>query len=289
MLGEDLLTALGASPIVLGVLLLFWTGDAHVSEDAKKALADWLKRDPRPPKTRAVRLLVEGQYERVFGGSTLSLRFIIGSIGFSLATLSSFVLIFDTFNYLRGADTIIQHAFRREGYITLMFAISVNLLADLASNIQTRIFLNALFSQKLKTITLIVLDFMLTTLILVVIAEISYYTTKLILDYDNLSTFTAAFFQFVVFESGSYSVFGIFASEDSAILYMMVATTYLTSVWIWAAAIGMTAIRLASRLLGVKRLITFVFPVDDKPIRSIGIVFAGVYLVVASIAALLPL
>ena len=59
---------------------------------------------------------------------------------------------------------------------------------------------------------------------------------------------------------------------DEYLLFAVVFTAFVTSFWLWAAAFGTLTIRLLARSGPILAALQYALPIEEKPIRSMGIV-----------------
>lgn len=64
----------------------------------------------------------------------------------------------------------------------------------------------------------------------------------------------------------------LFENLIGILLVIVIISSYVSSVWLWAAALATLVIRLLSRSARVISTLQYVLPIKEKPVRSMGIV-----------------
>lgn len=163
--------------------------------------------------------------------------------------------------------------------VQVILFITINIIPDYFSLLETRTILRWMPDNQLSVITLLLIDLLFTTLI-------------------ALLSLVATYSAYIIYVGGEIKIIDIVYIKDSAIQFkpfitsgytpgVFFYTTFLTSIWIWLYIISGIIIK-GSVALG-SGWFTFVrvFDISDKPIRSLGFVSSFIAFLILSIHPLL--
>lgn len=303
---SDLADLMGASALVMAILLVFWKGDDCISKEFRDDIAAWLILLKPPSAQSPVAKSVLAIFENTFGRSHLSLRCIATSVAFSSVFLFAFLYFFtagysstnpmgDAVNpepepSLSRVEILRSYFWAPVWYLLLLSAI-INFLVDFFSLMITRMMLHRASLGDMKLSVCIFLD---ATLSAALFALVFYVTSAYSSSLVYLSS--GAFEQVLVWATVMWvnvQQFGFFwflvnnNDVTGIILRATVLTTFITSIWIWAAALGSLVLRLLARSGPLLRALQYGLPIEERPVRSIGIVsflFVFVFLLISTLA-----
>lgn len=283
MLFEEVLEALGALPIALAVLAPFWIGDDALSPAFRDDVARWLRGvavvgGPGDAHSTVARVVLS-LFERVFGGRAASRRFIGRSAAMSLALTTTAIVAVEAVNHAEREPVWVisdpGRTMRLFAWLTL-----TNVVADYASLVETRFVLSRMGSSVSRDLALVTLDALLTLAVFLA-AYLGVFVVLISLlptfssgapDVEGAFTLLLAYVDRLRVGGDAYWVWGLRLTEDQALLAIPLVTTFVTSAWIWAAALGGLGIRLLSASGPIMRGLIYALPVDERPVRSIGVV-----------------
>ena len=302
MLFEDLLEYLGALPLLLAILPAFWVGDEALSPAFRADVSRWLRglgprRDVSIGADNPVPMVVLGLFQRVFGHHAASPRFLLRSAAVSAVATLGLIFGLDAINAALGRPAL-RIADNADFTTALTILVATNIVADYVSLRQSRYVLAKMGVGATHDVLLVLLDLVLTSAVFVVtlfgVASIAATMTD-----DWVPTSFVRFgtgLMEILLEAfdgrGEYWFLGLHVTQTSTVILIPLITTFLTSAWIWAAALGAAGIRLLSAGGPVLRALLYALPVDDKPVRSIGVaatlVVLAAMLLGETAAALVP-
>jgi len=261
MPGAEILELIGITPILLAALVGFWKADDAISTEFRSDISEYLKErvfKKGPPIEPGIVLSI---FHRYFGSNALSASFIYRSSTTSILLLLSISAVFAFF---LDVDFI--------GFIILSFLVGVvpNLLADYLSLVETKFILKKLANRKISKIKAVLCDIALTLSIFTLVA-LGWLPIS-----DNIhGTLNLPVIDDVVpnnsrllpsLDLGPYLNNSLLFS----ILYIFapsLITTFFTSIWLWIAIFG-------SKLIQALPFLGYALPIDERPIRSIGVSFS---------------
>lgn len=148
-----------------------------------------------------------------------------------------------------------------------------NIIADYISLVETNLLMNKLSNNIFTNIIVVLVDALLTFIIFLLILLITFLIISLSVGRNDTALLDFLYFIsdiFGVLET-NYLFFGINIYSDGIFLFSPLITTFITSFWIWAAVLGSALIRLMSLSRPLMRFMPYALPVDEKPIRSVGV------------------
>ncbi len=258
MPGKELFEIVGISPLLLAILLAFWKGDDAISEELRSDISDAINETAKKTDRRVFLAALEAQFKRVFSDSHLSWSCL------SRSTLASFFFL-----AVIGLALGILYGASVPFYIAVFIVAAIpNSIGDYISLGETRYVLRLVRQKKISPLGGVLVDSILTMII--------FYITLIALSSNEtiflwLNDITPSTTEFGIAKDAL--LLGREVHLAGLVLLAPLLTTYLTSVWVWSAAIGVL-------LLRVIPVLSYSLPVDSKPIRSIGI---------AAIIAVIPL
>lgn len=270
---SDLAELFGASATVMAVLVVFWKGDDCLSKASRSDLAAWLVQLRPPTQTNPMAQSMLALFESVFEKSHFTWFCFVISFVFSIVfAILFYVLQFGIFPEVRQSHFADQDATGYSALTTVLFlGIILNGLGDFPSLYVTRKVLEWTAGAKIQFWFAIFVDLVLTTLVffgVLFVADwlFSGLEARAINDYPH-------FMRRVLLV-----VLGLEEPSDEdesasgvAVMRSFAFTAYITSIWLWAAALGSLALRLAARSGPALRAFQYVLPIDEKPVRSLGI------------------
>jgi len=286
MLGEYLLKLLGVSPIVLGILAMFWKGDEAISDEFREAISKWLKKTITIRTRELWPSIVHAQFERIYGKKHFTFQCFIGSVKISLIAFAVISLsVYITYSYI----TI--------NYLLASFVLSIyyNIFIDYFSLIKTRYLLNFIIHSKksmYKIVTLI-FDVIFTVVIFNVGSFIVVYVLFIIdpnflahryvfdglnVDYKAMSNW---FYLLTDDQEFINSDYGAAATNMMLINIIPFFTTFVNSIWIALSILGSALLRLAPGVF-------YILKIDTNPVRSIGLSAGFFVFCLYSILELIP-
>lgn len=324
MLGEGLLEYLGAPALLLVTLAVFWKGDDGLSPEARLDLSKWVRRLDVPSEKSAVGVATNNVFCRIYGDRHFSRRCITYSIltsvvvflvlyflnrvvtEYRLAQLSPFAernpggeVILEAGDLVRSQIGVVVDTIFEPGYLVLI--LSVNLVADYVALLITRVGLKRLEEERIKAPTLVVADALLSALafflwgaIVLLIAFVGgnlwegqdfREVLSLAFVYDYMSNMLAI--PEMVWRETIWPDAGNWFLAETDLVRAMFLTTFVTSVWIWMAIIGTQLMRLLAGSERLLRFLQYVLPVEEKPVRAMGIVGVLAAFAFLSLAVLL--
>lgn len=272
-------TGIGFSMFV-AVLALFWKADDALGEEIKADISLHLMcldvRKYRPNSLDAISSI----FTNMFGKKHFSIRcFIVSSLCSILITsiFSAIVFLQNDFSLWRNLNII---------NVTILF-LTFNTIVDYISLLQTRHILE-LARYKKRKFPLILLDFILTSMIVVIsiFVVVNIYQFRTTPDFSIKDAFIDAltytrslidnFFGTEFIPTRKYQAVIFETKREAAITSPPILSTYFTSIWIWIYTLGYSLIRAFNELGWFFKGINYVLPVETKPMRSIGIVVAPI-------------
>lgn len=292
---KEFFEALGATPLLLGILLIFWKGDEALSTQFKLDLSQWLQSLRATGNEKYWIDIVVYQFSRIFGENHFSKKCIFSSAVLSFAfssVIATSILIenrvdFSIFSFFIEESTIIEIISGFSVVIFIIFSfLFVNVISDYLSLCETRFILYYLKNYKFNYLIFFVIDVILSTLIVLNIFYIFLFLIHKITgisiddEYRNYFYFFAQVYEDIFNKKTDGTTwFGIEMSGAGAVVLISVATTFLTSVWILAAGLGCLIIRSASKLNSGLRVMRYALPIDTHPVRSVGITLSAILLI----------
>lgn len=302
MLGSDILEILGASPIMLGVLTLLWKGDEVISGRAREDLsAHLLALDARSPVADGKAPwvgFVRAQFERFFGPRHLSMRCIMMSILVSIGALAALYVSVAIMNPEFTSPSLGGAGVWLAVLTAVLIALPFNLFFDWLSLIETRAILGSDGFPRRPTLYLLV-DFLFTILIFAAGFYITFQLLWLTLGMalgeqagtggmsdaiSPLTFYANSWESFTTANAGEkLTWFGHRLELVQVAFLLPFLTTFTTSLWLWVAATGTLLLHGLSRLQPMVRLFRYALPVEEKPVRCIGIAAAIIVFIVLMI------
>lgn len=286
MLGEltKLLGFTGsATAIVILILGLFWKGDEAFNEQFRKrlssALTNFSIKDVSPNWT-SVFLDI---FYNIFDEKHFSIRCFIASTIASILFLIFTNAIFNTIDFgetFNWSDFIRGEADQTRYTATILMIFIVNIIGDYLSLLETRIVIRKisdLQGKHLAQLSLLALDFLLSMAIFLILLQLII----------SPFVYTAMIFGGGTANVASISVDFIIKLLNLDFVLAMLATSLLTSIWLWSYYLGVAAIRM---LVTSKPIFSFFqgnLDIQQRPVRSIGVVasfFVAVFFVLLAIA-----
>ncbi len=254
-----------------GVWLLFVIPEEALPDTTKKSISDWLKNVRLPAGMEQWPTWFTEAFDHVFGKRHFSIRCFVRSCVAS--SVCSFILLLIWISYREDVSLSISSL---SGvfppYTPLaalwMFAL-LNWLPDYLSLLETRHVLQWMkrANSWKDMLRLLVIDFFLTSLIW--IASLVIYITYLFGSLQHVSSIPALIRFFIV------PFLDIGADEDPQTLTVMGVffySTYFTSIWIWLFLLSGWIIKCIFFSGKWVRFLLRFFDIDNKPLRSMGVI-----------------
>lgn len=276
----EIFQVLGISPFLAVLAIGFWSGDEAVSKDFRSDISRWLQREISLPLATTVQAIVLSLFRRTFGGKFLSLRFFAVSALFSLFLVSLMAAVLDLFFAVGGHPVLLT-----SGSLLLVFSVMAlaNIVADYVSLGETKIVLERFNpTRKLSAFSLIVLDSIFTAAVYLA-AFLATFAGAAFLGFLPWTGFFQGALRVLASplagapKSGSgYEIWGFQFSEMAATTVIPLITTFATSLWIWSVVLGSVVFRILAMSRPALKRAKYVLPVDEKPIRSIGLLLGSI-------------
>lgn len=269
---EDILGLLGAGVVLPIFLVAFWKADDAISPTLKNDISRWLLSADVPSPRRPWLDVINGIFVNVFGKSHFSLRCVAAS--YLISILASFMIFYIVTTWL---DSVIAPNFtkfrwpsgsRLVALLSMIFL--VNPVADFLNLLISRKALERLAETK-SIISLVAIVAFVSTAPLVlslmallfgiVLIEIAFSTAV------SLDDFVWRITMLSTTQLGSMFSYGM------ALTLLM--TTFITTIWFWSALAGSIVFRALLSSRTIYAYLTYALPVDDRPIRSIGLFFTA--------------
>lgn len=271
---ERILELLGAAgPTLTGVaiggavLALFWKGDDAISEQARKAMSNWLQRLEGPNMQLSWPESFIAVFDHIFGEKHLSWRC------FRMSCVASFIAIL----IISATDQIVILPAR--GYVISIYDVSMNtallvvlggafnFLPDYLSLLETRLILDRvrLATSRLVVVLWLVIDAVATPLIFLVVAGVPIYFFQAYMTDWSLDP--------IAFWSDVPRLVGRMV-QFYTVLSVYFYTTFFTSFWIWIYVAARALVRGTAVSGRALQFLQWALPIRSKPVRSIGEVAA---------------
>ncbi len=265
----DLVELLGGSAIILAVLAVFWKGDDCISKEFRDDLAAWLILLKPPPGNSPVVQSVLAMFEKFFGERHLSWKclsrsFVLSAVFFFSVVLLMRLFLPDSRQPLGDEEITASNIF-----MLLLAGLLFNGIGDYPALYVTRKVLQQSLKKSMSLSWAIFFDLVFTALIIFVIILVIIWLFTQAFGATSSGLLTTAF----VFLYGFLGAFGFDADGiDSPLGFAVLFTAFITSIWLWAAALGTLLIRLLARSGPILSALQYALPIEEKPIRSMGIV-----------------
>lgn len=278
---EKILGFTGIAFLTFGaVLAFFWKLDDAISKYLKDDLAlHILLLDPKKLKTSQANVVIH-LFNRVFGDRYFSVRCFVVSFLISTCIFWTMIAIMLINAPVHIQDDALSFHIEDEDKYALIFIFSYNLFIDYISIMLTRFALNKIVYD--SRLMFLVVDLIATAaLILGPLIIVSMYSHIFWLGF----TTDQAFFEAITImsellsndpnlEDTSLYFFSVDMEESGAII--LFATTIFTSIWVWLAFLAFIFFAAARKSKTIVKMLQYSLPVEEKPLRSIGIVVAPI-------------
>lgn len=263
MPGHEFLELLGASSLIIIVLSVFWKGDDAVSPEFRSDISNWLLRLKPPKADSPVGGAVLGLFVRVFGRRHWTFRCLAASCIVSWLTFAlfyGFFFVIETqyFNHTSGT-----YAFNP--WSVLAFFLIVNPAIDYVSLFCTRFIIQKIAENKWPVIGAIIVDLFASYISYLFVFGLACLAALAMSPNFILNLFESL----ALFESPALPV--AFQNLIGVLVAIAVLSSYVSSMWLWAAALATFVIRVLSRSAKLISTLQYVLPIKDKPVRSMGI------------------
>lgn len=264
MLGHEILELLGASSLIVIILSVFWKGDDAVSPEFRADISEWLLRLKPPKANSPVGTTVMGLFVRVFGPRHWTLRCFAASCLVSWLTFAFCYLYFFVTEERYFDSDFGLNVIGTGGVLT--FFLIINPVIDYLSLFCTRFIIQKVADGKLPVLVTIIVDFLA-----------SYFSYLIIF---GLTAFAVLSFDPVYLRSvldalsqhNFVEVPPVLQNQIGVFIAIVLVSSYVSSMWLWAAALSTLVIRVLSRSAKLISTLQYVLPVSEKPVRSMGIV-----------------
>lgn len=263
-----------------GFIGLGWKADGGFSPEFRNKLSDQIIRLRRIEPGETWPTIFADLFDHVFGKRHATWKCFRRSSVASIIAFGVMILIWAQLRPEELRKTLIILDFTTVAAITFLFLL-VNLIPDYFSLLETRYVIRRMGQTQsgFKILAFLALDVLATTLIFLA-------SMGLIVAVIDTSTFFILKFQgedlsFWIFVGETlFTVFAelvthgiVLATRGEAGVSWGVAlyTTFFTSVWVWLFALAWGAMRLATRIKPGIRFLIWALPIQDYPIRSIGL------------------
>ncbi len=282
----DLVKLLGGSTFILALLAFFWKGDDCISKEFRDDLAAWLILLKPPPGNSPVAQSVLAIFEKVFGDRHWSWKCYTRS--FLVSTAFACSILFFQLMQIDEARMGMEK-FYNDFSLNLSWWIPAtatpiilfNAFSDIfALYVTRRVLVLCAVEQRVKFLSAVVVDYLFTSIIIGFTCLLFLLPVAILTD----ATFPMhAFTLPLVFLGAAISLpaylFGLISIGSNEVEYFFsvlyrtfVFTAFITSFWLWAAALGTLIIRLLARSGPILNALQYALPIEEKPIRSMGIV-----------------
>ena len=274
--------------VILALLafLLFRQADLDMHPHMKALASRWLL----PQQGRAKVNMSEAflrLFEAVFGPRHFSWRCIWRSMVASTLGLIVMLLVFD---YFQTGASLLDF----EGGVTdlavsmIALGIPVNVLGDYLSLWETRTLLHVAARRPVLLPLLIPLDALLTLLIWIVSLSLPFFLFVINEGQDVKELVELLYRGLEIASQGlldisTYELKTLSDVDDAIVLGAMLATSYITSLWLWLAVLGAPLARLLvwSRTSGLSSLGRFI-DTENRPFTALGLLIALLILLTGS-------
>lgn len=265
---EGILEFLGASSLLVLVLGPFWKADDAISETLRGDISRWLIQSNIPIPRYPWVAIVNGVFVGLFGEKHLSLRCI--SISY-LVSIAASIIIF--YIFVAWLDTLLAPKLAQFGWprgsqlsILLYLLLLINPIAD---------FINLFLSRKIIT-RLIEVSSGLRMVFLMILIVVLPFVCSVVVLWIGLVMMEVYFGEINPDLPGLNAALGGLISGSGAMLtygvaFTLLLTTFVSTVWVWSAIVGAFLIRLLSSSRTIHAYLTYALPVDERPVRSIGV------------------
>ena len=264
MPGHEFLELLGASSLIIIILSVFWKGDDAVSPEFRTDISGWLLRLKPPKADSPIGAAVLGLFVKVFGPRHWTIRCFVASCIVSWLTFGLFYGFFfvtenQYFRQTPGIDVFDPGA-------VLVFFLILNPAIDYVSLFCTRFIIQKVAENKLPVIGAIIVDLFASYFSYLIIFGLACLLMLAVAPIYILSLFDGL----ALLEISEIPV--AFQNLIGILVAVAVISSYVSSMWLWAAALATFVIRVLSRSARVIATFQYVLPIKDKPVRSMGIV-----------------
>ncbi len=258
--------------VTVAVVALFWNADGAISKEFREDIRDRLVRIDLDVSGVNWVDVFNRLVDWIFGPRLISLRAVLISFLVSIA----FVLLFSVVLLLVVADQ--SGEWLTEDLLMPLIAITLigallNPVIDFVSLLQTRWILriNEIWSgSMLNKIAALILDFIATLAIFTIgfgiVTELFFSLLS-----GGINLFEDVLWVDIVDVVLAALLFGDGVPED-AIASVFLYSTLMTSIWLWLFIAGAFVIRNAARFQRGVQVLRYALPINEKPMRSIGMV-----------------
>lgn len=280
---EKLFELTGIAPVIIVILVAFWKGDEAISAEFKLDIGGWLKRERRISRVRSIGIIMNGAFDRIFGENPKSFAFFGRAMLTSIVILIVLFIPHETINTVRG-QSLTEGA--SDVHLIIIWLILTNIISDYISLLETRYMMRKMKSLHSNLTLIITLDILFSLAIFFVIyylcyiGVVTYMLSSRLIEPFSLAELISALNPAQLMNETLFNIangrdkyyfMGFEISSGQAILFLPLVTNFFTSLWLWALAIGTFSIRILWLLKSIMAFAKYALPIDDKPIRSIGI------------------
>ncbi|MBF0383759.1 MAG: hypothetical protein HQL69_22305 [Magnetococcales bacterium] len=274
---KDLITTWAA--VVGTILAIFVYCENIINNKTKKEISSSLLNWELPTNINRWDGNFTVLFDSIFGEKHLSKKCLSRSL---IATIISF-LFFSILFHLSGAtgveSVLFQNGFTFAPILIVVFIVTINLLPDYISLLQTRLFLDWIISSTntIKFFLLLALDFILSLTIFFACYFMAIFLLEGIFDeimrgrmpeIDISRTFSIWLDQLDRFFSFDYR-----KSSKNIFILVSLSTTLSTSIWYWIYFIGGWTIRILGLFPKCVLLMSKIFQIEQKPVQTIRFAF----------------
>lgn len=282
---NDLLELVGASPLLIGILAIFWKGDDALSESFKSDLSAWLLRKRTIPIKNPWITFTRQLSDKYFGEKLFSIRSFLKSAIISGAFVIILCSVFVLSNWINGIDPALAAS---KIYGIGIICLALNAVIDFISIVQTRFFLKKAETTKRYSSIWLGGDFIVSAIIsfvLILLFFLSLIFTGVIERFGFSLVWlinTLWWIFFIEDEAARYWFFNFKVSHWQIFALIPSITTFSTTIWIWLSALGTIFFRLTLWSKPIRRWLIYALPIEVRPIRSIGVTLSILVLIIIS-------
>jgi hypothetical protein len=266
--------------IISGIWLLFSKAEETLKPEVRTAISNWLSNLNPGGKSTNWPTTFAAVFDNVFSKKLSSFRCILISYIVSIIAVIILTIIWLAINP-EGFYFVFKADVKTKILQCLLFLCMFNFSADFFSLLVTRYIISKMSktSSTTKTIGYLAIDFSVTIIVFVVVAEAflffvamlhsyfpKWYTSRghEVFEYKQMIAYLIELFQYGIF----------FKSSDDSVptLGVYFYSTFFTSIWVWVYVMSGLAVKvgvMSSELLISTRRI---FDIEKKPLRSMGYV-----------------